>query len=100
VWFKAEGVILATDPFALQDEELAMTRDQVKEMLDRVLTWPPEAQEEAVASLATIEEQFAALQTLSPEDRDALARSAEDMRLGRYATEEQVRALFDRYRRV
>lgn len=77
-----------------------MTRDQVKEILDRVLTWPPEAQEEAVASLATIEEQFAALQTLSPDDRDALARSAEDMRLGRYATEEQVRAVFDRYRRV
>jgi len=77
-----------------------MTRDQVKEMLDRVLTWPPEAQEEAVASLATIEEQFAALQTLSPEDRAALARSAEDMRLGRYAPEEQVKAVFDRYRRV
>ena len=77
-----------------------MTRDQVKEMLDRVLTWPPEAQEEAVASLATIEEQFAALQALSPEDRDALARSAEDMRLGRYATEEQVKAVFERYRRV
>jgi uncharacterized protein YbaP (TraB family) len=86
--------------FAPQDEELAMTRDQVKEMLDRVLTWPPEAQEEAVASLATIEEQFAALQTLSPEDRDALAHSAEDMRLGRYATDEQVKAVFDRYRRA
>jgi uncharacterized protein YbaP (TraB family) len=71
---------------------MAMTRDQVREMLDRVLTWPPEAQDEAVASLATIEEQFAALQTLSPEDRDALARSAEDMKLGRYATEEQVKA--------
>ena len=79
---------------------MSMTRDQVKEMLDRVLTWPPEAQEEAVASLATIEEQFAALQTLSPDDRDALARSAEDVRLGRYATEEQVKAIFDRYRRV
>jgi uncharacterized protein YbaP (TraB family) len=77
-----------------------MTRDQVREMLDRVLTWPPEAQEEAVASLATIEEQFAALQTLSPEDRDALARSTEDMKLGRYATEEQVKAVFDRYRRA
>jgi uncharacterized protein YbaP (TraB family) len=79
---------------------MAMTRDQVREMLDRVLTWPPEAQEEAIASLATIEEQFAALQTLSPEDRDALARSAEDMKLGRYATEEQVKAVFDRYRRA
>ena len=59
-----------------------MTGDRVKGMLDRVLTWPPEAQEEAVASLATIEEQFAALQMLSPEDRATLARSAEDMRLG------------------
>ena len=77
-----------------------MTRDQVREMLDRVLTWPPEAQEEAVVALAMIEERFAAFQTLSPEDRDALARSAEDMRLGRYATEEQVKAVFDRYRRL
>ncbi len=77
-----------------------MTRDQVKEMLERVLTWPPEAQEEAVASLATIEEQVAALRTLSPDDRDALARSAEDVMLGRYATEEQVKAVFDRYRRA
>jgi hypothetical protein len=77
-----------------------MTRDQVKEMLDRVLTWPPEAQEEAVASLATIEEQFATLQTLSPEDREALARSAEDVKLGRYAMDEQVKAVFDRYQRV
>jgi hypothetical protein len=40
-----------------------------------------------VASLATIGEQFAALQTLSPEDRDALARSAQDMKFGRYAGE-------------
>lgn len=38
-----------------------MTRDQVREMLDRVLTWPLEAQGEAVASLAAIVEQFAAL---------------------------------------
>ena len=77
-----------------------MTKDQVKEMLDRVLTWAPEAQEEAVASLATIEEQFAALQTLSSDDRDALSRSAEDVRQGRYATDDQVKAVFDRYRRA
>ncbi len=31
-----------------------MTKDHVKEMLDRVLTWPPEAQREAVESLARI----------------------------------------------
>jgi uncharacterized protein YbaP (TraB family) len=76
-----------------------MTKDQVKAMLDRVLTWPPEAQEEAVASLATIEEQFAALQTLTSDDREALWRSAEDVREGKYATDDQVKAIFDRYRR-
>jgi len=76
-----------------------MTKAQVKAMLDRVLTWPPEVQEEAVASLATIEEQFVSLQTLSADDRDALSRSAEDVRQGRYATDDQVKAVFDRYRR-
>jgi hypothetical protein len=55
-------------------------------------------QEEAVASLATMEEQFTALQTLSHDDRDALWRSAEDVREGRYATDDQVKAIFDRYR--
>lgn len=75
-----------------------MTRDQVKAMLDRILTWPPEAWEEAVASLATIEEQFATLQTLSSDDRDALSRSAEDVRQGKFATDDQVKAIFDHYR--
>ena len=77
-----------------------MTKDQVKAMLDRVLTWPPEAQEEAVASLATIEQQFSTLQTLSSDDREALSRSAEDVRQGKYATDDQVKAIFDRYRRA
>lgn len=34
-----------------------MTRDQVKEMLDRVLSWPPERQERAVHVLAEMEAQ-------------------------------------------
>jgi hypothetical protein len=53
-------------------------RDQVNEILNRVLTWPPEAQAQAVASLAMIEDQLAALQMLSPEDRDALVRGEQD----------------------
>ena len=76
-----------------------MTKDQVKAMLDRVLTWPAEAQEEAVASLAMIEEQITALQTLFSDDRDALSRSAEDVRQGKFATDDQVKEIFDRYRR-
>jgi len=79
---------------------IAMTKDQVKAVLDRVLSWPPEAQEEAVASLATIEEQFMALQALSSDDHQALSRSADDVRQGKFATDDEVKAIFDRYRRV
>ena len=77
-----------------------MTKDQVKAVLDRVLTWPPEAQEEAVASLETIEEEFMGSHELSSEDRDALRRSAEDVRHGRFATDEKVKKVFDRYWRA
>jgi hypothetical protein len=34
-----------------------MTRAQVKEILDRVLTWPPERQEDAARVLMEMEEQ-------------------------------------------
>ena len=34
-----------------------MTRDQLKDVLDRVLTWPPERQEDAAEILMSIEAQ-------------------------------------------
>ena len=34
-----------------------MTRDQLKAVLDRVLTWPPERQEDVAELLTLIEEQ-------------------------------------------
>jgi hypothetical protein len=34
-----------------------MTRDQVKEILDRVLTWPPERQADVAEVLTLMEEQ-------------------------------------------
>jgi hypothetical protein len=77
-----------------------MTKDQVKAVLDRVLTWPPEAQEEAVASLVTIEEEFMGSHELSSDDRETLLRSAEDVRQGRFATDDQVKTTFDRYKRT
>ena len=76
-----------------------MTKEQIKVVLDRVLTWSPEAQEEAVASLQTIEEEFMGSHELSVEDHEALERSADDVRHGRFATEEDVNRFFDRYRR-
>jgi hypothetical protein len=76
-----------------------MTKEQLKVMLDRILTWSPEAQEEAVASLQTIEEEFMGSHELSSDDRDALECSAEDVRRGRFATDEDVARVFGRYQR-
>jgi hypothetical protein len=75
-----------------------MTKNQVKAILDRVLTWPPEAQAEAVASLETIEEEFLGSRELSADDREALERSADDVRHGRFATDKKVKEVFDRHR--
>jgi len=47
---------------------------------------------------ADIEDKLTGLHDLSPEDRAALERSGEDVRLGRFASEEQVREVFGRYR--
>jgi len=77
-----------------------MTRDQLKAVLERVLTWPPQAQEEAVASLQTIEEEFLGSHEISSSDAEALKRSAEDVRAGRFATDEQVEKTFGRFRRA
>jgi hypothetical protein len=44
-----------------------MTREQVKAVLDRVLTWPPERQEDAVEMLKAVEEQDASDLRLSDE---------------------------------
>ena len=75
-----------------------MKKDDVKAVLGRVLTWPAPAQEEAVASLRAIEDEWVGSFELSSDDRDALERSADDVRNGRFATEKKVRQVFDRYR--
>ena len=60
-----------------------MKKDDVNAVLSRVLTWPAEAQEEAVASLRAIEDEWVGSFELSSDDREALERSADDVRHGR-----------------
>ena len=84
-----------------------MKKDDVKAVLGRVLTWPAEAQREAVATLRAIEEAWVGgdyhatpeeLHAIDAADREGLERSADDVRNGRFATDENVRQVFDRYR--
>ena len=71
---------------------------RLKNLIERLDTWPTEAQEEALLLLLALEQEYAEPYELSREDRAAIDRSLEEMRTGRFATDEQVRAVFDRYR--
>jgi hypothetical protein len=56
-----------------------MTRDQVKEILDRVLTWPPERQADVVQVVELMEQQDASMLRLSNEQAaEVRRRLAED----------------------
>jgi hypothetical protein len=87
-----------------------MKKAGVKAVLGRVLTWPEPAQEEAIASLRGIEDDYVGggdyhataeeLEATDEADREALGRSADDVRHDRFADEDEVDAVFGRYRRA
>ena len=73
-----------------------MTRDQVKEILDRVLTWPPQRQEAAVRVLGEIEAQDASAYRLTDEQVQEVDRRRASFASGRerFATDEEMTALW------
>ena len=62
-------------------------------MLERVSTWPEEAQDELARLIADIEAKH-----LGAYGRSAVRRGLADMREGRIASDAQVVAVFNRYR--
>ena len=75
-----------------------MTRQGLEILLERVSTWPEEAQDEFVRSVADIESRHLGVYRLSDEERDAVRRGLADMREGKLATDAEVAAVFNRYR--
>ena len=71
---------------------------RLKKIVDRIAHWPKQAQEDAIQSLHAIEQEYLGGDDLLPEDYAALARSAEDVRLGRFADDEDVKEIFNRHR--
>jgi signal recognition particle GTPase len=52
---------------------------RLEALLDRIPTWPQEAQDDAVMALSDIEEKIRILRSLSPEDQAKLAALREDI---------------------
>jgi hypothetical protein len=77
----------------------AMTKKEIEAVLDRVRTWPIERQEDAARTLLEMEAQGSEVCRLSDEERAAVEKSRESARRGEFATDEEVTALFNRYRR-
>jgi hypothetical protein len=75
-----------------------MTRQGLEILLDRVSTWPEEAQDELLRSVADIESKHVGVYRLSDEERNAVRRGLADMREGRLASDAEVAAVFSRYR--
>jgi len=67
-------------------------------LLERIDAWPEEAQEELIRSVIEIEAKHVGLHRLSDEERAAVRRGLEEMRQGKFATDEEVAAVFNRYR--
>jgi hypothetical protein len=75
-----------------------MTRQGLEILLDRVSTWPEEAQEEFVRSVANIESKHLGAYRLSDAERAAVRRGLTEMRKDRLASDDAVAAVFNRYR--
>jgi predicted transcriptional regulator len=67
-------------------------------LLDRVAAWPEEAQEELIDAIRYIEARQSGVYVLSDDERAAVERGLEEAGQGKFATDEEVAAVFDRYR--
>ena len=70
---------------------------RLETLLDRISTWPEEAQAELIESILAIETKHLGVYRLSDDERAAVRRGLEEMRAGRLATDEEVAAVFNRH---
>lgn len=66
----------------------------LKHWLERAADWPRELREEATDALRAIDAAHRGTYKLTEEDRAALRRSAEDVRLKRFVSKKKLRAFF------
>lgn len=74
-----------------------MTKDQVKEILDRVLTWPPERQADVVHVVEMMEEQYSRELTLTDEQAAEVRRRLAEPSPHRIPAEEVFKRLRSRF---
>jgi hypothetical protein len=76
-----------------------MTKEQIDSVLERVRNWPPARQEDAVQLLLAMEAQGSEPYQLSDEESADIDAALEELARGEVASDEEVAAVFNRYRR-
>jgi len=77
---------------------LAMTKQRIESVLERVRTWSTPLQEEAIEMLLAIEAMGDQPLVLSGEERRGVERGLDDVRSGRFASDDDMASLFARYK--
>ena len=69
-------------------------------LMERAASWPEEAQAELVRFMIDTEAKHFGVYRLTEEERAAIRKGLDDARQGRFASDEQIAELFNRYRRT
>jgi predicted transcriptional regulator len=72
--------------------------DLIETLLERITDWPKEAQAEVVKAIVDIETKYFGVYKLSAEERAAILAAKAQAERGEFAGDEEVAALFNRYR--
>ncbi|MCW5697121.1 MAG: hypothetical protein KIS96_10385 [Bauldia sp.] len=66
-------------------------------LVERIASWPEEAQDEAIESLMSIEAKVGETYRTSPEERDAIRRGLADAERGNFVSADDLAAFFKRH---
>jgi len=75
-----------------------MTATELKDLLERVRTWPEEAQNELVAVASQIESELQGNYVATHEELEAIDAAIASLDAGECASDEEVRATFAKFR--
>ncbi len=75
-----------------------MAKDQIEAIFERVRTWPPERQERAAELLLILEKEGPDVYVLDDEELAAIEEAEAQAARGEFLSDEEVEALFSRYR--
>jgi predicted transcriptional regulator len=75
-----------------------MDKEEIADLIERVASLSDEAQAELVEAISNIETKYMGVYRLSDDERAAVERGLEEMRHGKFASEEEVEEVFSRFR--